>query len=122
MKRYSSIFKKRREGAAESKSEEKKPVIDGPIDIIPKNGYSNGIKNGSKSAAPSTPGDKSTRRHSSFGFGKKEKDDNVKAAARQQPNHNTSRGEVESAFKQYAQLIHAAKRPLPNQTGDGTYI
>lgn len=39
-----------------------------------------------------------------------------------QPNHAASRAEVESSFTAFAQLIHAAQRPLPNQTGDGTYI
>ncbi|KMU91811.1 linoleate diol synthase (Linoleate (8R)-dioxygenase) [Coccidioides immitis H538.4] len=32
------------------------------------------------------------------------------------------RPQVESTFKQYAQLIHAARRPLPKQSGDGTYL
>jgi hypothetical protein len=29
---------------------------------------------------------------------------------------------VQSTFEQYAQLIHAAQRPLPNQSGDGAYL
>jgi hypothetical protein len=36
-------------------------------------------------------------------------------------DHSTGREEVESMFTQYAQLLHAARRPLPTQTGDGTY-
>lgn len=33
-----------------------------------------------------------------------------------------SRSEVESSFTQFAHLIHAARRPLPDQSGDGTYL
>jgi linoleate 10R-lipoxygenase len=41
---------------------------------------------------------------------------------KKQPDHTASRSEVESSFTQFAHLIHAAQRPLPNQSGDGTYI
>ena len=37
-------------------------------------------------------------------------------------DHSSNRLEVEQSFKDFAQLIHAAQRPLPTQTGDGTYI
>jgi hypothetical protein len=43
-------------------------------------------------------------------------------APTKQPDHAASRAEVESSFTAFAQLVHAAQRPLPNQTGDGTYI
>ena len=33
-----------------------------------------------------------------------------------------TRAEVASIFEQYAQLIHASLRPLPNQSGDGAYL
>lgn len=33
-----------------------------------------------------------------------------------------SRDDVKGTFEQFAQLIHAAQRPLPNQTGDGAYL
>lgn len=39
-----------------------------------------------------------------------------------EPSHAASRQDVESGFAQFAQLVHAAQRPLPNQTGDGTYV
>jgi linoleate 10R-lipoxygenase len=39
-----------------------------------------------------------------------------------QPVHATSRSEAESSFTQFAHLVHAAQRPLPNQSGDGTYM
>jgi linoleate 10R-lipoxygenase len=30
--------------------------------------------------------------------------------------------DVQDTFEQYAQLIHAAQRPLPNQSGNGAYL
>jgi len=33
-----------------------------------------------------------------------------------------SRDEVVAVFEKYAQAIHASREPLPNQTGDGTYL
>lgn len=33
-----------------------------------------------------------------------------------------TRADVTSTFEQYAQLIHASLRPLPNQSGDGAYL
>jgi hypothetical protein len=40
----------------------------------------------------------------------------------EQSDHTANRSEVESSFTQFAHLVHAAQRPLPNQSGDGTYI
>ncbi|KAL9103552.1 MAG: hypothetical protein Q9163_001430 [Psora crenata] len=37
-------------------------------------------------------------------------------------DHTARRGDVESSFAQFAQLIHAARRPLPSQSGDGAYL
>lgn len=37
-------------------------------------------------------------------------------------DHSVGRQEVESTFSKYAGLIHASRRPLPNQTGDGQYL
>ena len=39
-----------------------------------------------------------------------------------EPDHSVTRGDVDSAFEQFAQLLHASSRPLPTQTGDGSYI
>lgn len=36
--------------------------------------------------------------------------------------HETKREDVSSLFDQYAQLLHASRRPLPHQNGDGTYV
>lgn len=41
---------------------------------------------------------------------------------REKPDQSANRSEVESTFEQYAQLIHAAGRPLPTQSGDGSYL
>ncbi len=37
-------------------------------------------------------------------------------------HHAVKREEVQSSFQQYAQLLHAAQRPLPTQSGDGSYL
>lgn len=37
-------------------------------------------------------------------------------------NHQVKRAEVVAVFEKYAQAIHASREPLPNQTGDGTYL
>jgi linoleate 10R-lipoxygenase len=42
-----------------------------------------------------------------------------------QDQHDTApatRQNVEDVFEQFAQLIHASRRPLPSQTGDGSYL
>jgi hypothetical protein len=40
----------------------------------------------------------------------------------EKPDHEANRQEVESSFAAFAHLVHAAQRPMPNQTGDGTYV
>lgn len=37
-------------------------------------------------------------------------------------DHSAGHTQVESTFQQYAQLIHASRRPLPTQSGDGAYL
>ena len=37
-------------------------------------------------------------------------------------DHSAKREEVISTFEEFAQVLHAARRPLPSQTGDGTYL
>ena len=39
-----------------------------------------------------------------------------------EPDHSVTRGDVDSAFEQFAQLVSASRRPLPTQTGDGSYL
>ncbi|KAJ5103401.1 hypothetical protein N7532_003930 [Penicillium argentinense] len=48
------------------------------------------------------------------------------ASARKSTSNDDSRAvnrdEVIAVFEKYAQAIHASREPLPNQTGDGTYL
>lgn len=37
-------------------------------------------------------------------------------------DNSAERTEVAGIFEKYSQLLHASQRPLPNQTGDGTYV
>ena len=37
-------------------------------------------------------------------------------------DHSSNRVDVDSSFEQFAQLIHAARSPLPTQSGDGAYL
>ncbi|KAJ5953170.1 hypothetical protein N7454_000066 [Penicillium verhagenii] len=47
-----------------------------------------------------------------------------KSSAKEEPAevHQVKRAEVIAVFEKYAQAIHASREPLPNQTGDGTYL
>lgn len=45
-----------------------------------------------------------------------------KSSVIQEDNHQVKRAEVVAVFEKYAQAIHASREPLPNQTGDGTYL
>src|ERR1700743_1662155 len=101
LKRYSSIFHRKRTDADAPQG----TIVNGT------NG-TNATANGTASEEPKIT--TATRRHSSFGFNRKEKD--------KQPDHSADRKHVDSMFRDYAQVIHASRRPMPTQTGDGTYI
>ncbi|KAJ5887878.1 hypothetical protein N7495_007919 [Penicillium taxi] len=45
-----------------------------------------------------------------------------KSSSNNEENHVVKRAEVVAVFEKYAQAIHASREPLPNQTGDGTYL
>jgi linoleate 10R-lipoxygenase len=80
----------------------------------------NDVTNGTDTNGASTNGVSAgkpalEKRQSSFGFGTKK----VKA---QSTDHAASRSDVQNSFEQFAQLIHASERPLPTQTGDGSYL
>ncbi|KAJ5439701.1 Linoleate 10R-lipoxygenase [Penicillium daleae] len=45
-----------------------------------------------------------------------------KSASHEEKHHTVNRAEVVAVFDKYAQAIHASREPLPNQTGDGTYL
>ena len=38
------------------------------------------------------------------------------------PDRSVTRGDIDNSFEQFAQLVHASRRPLPTQTGDASYI
>lgn len=44
------------------------------------------------------------------------------APAAEPEDHSKARNEVSAMFEKYAQVIHASRRPLPTQSGDGTYL
>lgn len=92
------------------------------------NGTSNGYHR-SSSNAPATKastngtatavngnGTVAPRRRSTFGFNK-----HSSGAGNEASGHDVERKDVEEMFQEFAQLIHASRRPLPNQNGDGTY-
>ena len=66
------------------------------------------IVNGNGTVAP--------RRRSTFGFNK-----HSSGAGNEPSDHNVERKDVDEMFQEFAQIIHASRRPLPNQNGDGTY-
>lgn len=43
-------------------------------------------------------------------------------AKEEDSDHNADREQVSNVFKDFAQLLHASQRPLPTQTGDGSYV
>lgn len=59
------------------------------------------------------------RKRSSFMPQRKEKE---REKPKENIDHTASRGDVESSFHEFAQLIHASNRPLPTQSGDGAYL
>ena len=75
------------------------------------NGATNGVTNGTSSGKPGL-----TKRNTIF---------SQKAKAEPAPGNHApaaKREDVETTFKQFSQLVHASQRPIPTQTGDGTYI
>ena len=77
--------------------------------------YANGAEtNGTSNEKPGP-----TKRGSSFGFASKKSRTQASAPT---TDHAASRADVENAFAQYAQLIHASRQPLPSQSGDGAYL
>ena len=90
-------------GISRSKKEEKSEL---------RNGTTNGAVNGSGKPI-------AEKRRSSFGPLKAlRKDDTPDHSG----SHGGSRGDVDSSFAQFAQLLHASCRPLPNQSGDTSYL
>jgi hypothetical protein len=65
------------------------------------NGYNNGITNG-------------TTNNGDVSDNSSDHDNSKEAQA--------TREDVRRTFEEFAQLVHAAQRPLPNQSGDGAYL
>lgn len=85
------------------------------------NGVTNGVTNGSANLTDSLAETKKVnRRHPSWSTPSKP------APARQDTRDRNStpatRQDVENTFAEFAQLIHASRRPLPTQSGDGSYL
>lgn len=72
----------------------------------------NGTVNGTSNGAPEKPG--ISKRNTIFS--QKPKQESVGHAP------STKREDIEYTFKQFAQLVQATRRPIPTQTGDGTYV
>lgn len=53
------------------------------------------------------------------GFGEQREASSGKVPERERENRGV---DSSSTFKDYKQVIHAARRPLPTETGDGSYI
>ena len=84
------------------------------------NGVSNGVSNGAEKPDLG-------HKRSSFMAPRKEKEkEKERERDRRKTNddqdHAANRGDVETAFQKFAQLIHASNRPLPTQSGDGAYL
>jgi linoleate 10R-lipoxygenase len=75
------------------------------------NGYTNGHTNGFTNGNPSK-GAATTNGVASDSSSDHDKSQETSA----------TREDVQNTFEQFAQLIHAAQRPLPNQSGDGAYL
>ena len=66
---------------------------------------------------------KDRKKENSQANGSTQTNGNIKETkAAEHVDHAAERGNVNSTFSQFAQVLHAAQRPLPTQTGDGSYL
>jgi linoleate 10R-lipoxygenase len=82
------------------------------------NGKANGINGVNTSASTTAQPRTATKSNATNGYA-------PAAVQHEEPAedvHAATPADVTSAFEQYAQLIHASLRPLPNQSGDGSYL
>jgi hypothetical protein len=89
------------------------------------NGATNGTANGTNGSAATDPKAKrqSFVKRASSGFMKSNGTNGVNGTHHEhEEDHATTRSDVDSSFAQFAQLIHASRRPMPTQSGDGSYI
>ena len=68
------------------------------------NGHSNGHTNGHSNGKLTNGTSKSGQPHAS------------------EQDHSATRSDISSSLEQFAQVLHAARRPLPTQSGDGAYL
>lgn len=90
-------------------------------------GKADGVANGTKTSnatQPSTAAKSNTMNGYAPAVVKEEepKQEEPKQEEPKEVVHAVTRADVASTFEQYAQLIHASLRPLPNQSGDGAYL
>ena len=78
------------------------------------NGMTNGTTNGTTNGVADSKPNLEKRRSSFMPIKSSKKAETT--------DHSASRAEVESTFDQFSQLIHAARSPLPTQSGDGSYV
>ena len=81
-------------------------------------GKANGISNGTSSTKPVQQFTTAKSNNATNGYAPVA----VKHEEPKEDVHAATRADVTSTFEQYAQLIHASRRPLPNQSGDGAYL
>jgi hypothetical protein len=74
------------------------------------NGTTNGATNGVNGV------------HGTNGISHKRRQSQHEKATSDVPDHGKDRETISETFAQFAQLIHASQRPMPTQTGDGSYI
>ena len=78
-------------------------------------GTPNGLANGHEANGTSKP---TQSKRMSFARTKKQQS----SADTEQADRSVTRGDIDNSFQQFEQLVHASARPLPTQTGDGSYL
>lgn len=85
-------------------------------------GQSNGQSNGQGGGQINEPSSSQSNGAGKLEIGRKRSSFKPQKKKEEHVDHSASRSDVESSFQQFAQLIHAARRPLPTQAGDGAYL
>ena len=90
-------------------------------------GKADGVANGTKTSNATQPST-AAKSNTTNGYAPavvKEEEPKKEEPKQEEPKEvvpAVTRADVASIFEQYAQLIHASLRPLPNQSGDGAYL
>lgn len=114
LKRFSTFRKGKKEGENGAVANGSHPTSNGVANGANGNHTLNGHANSNGNASPQSP-NRPTKR---FSFGPPKRQE----SSFNEPDHSVTRGDVDSAFDQFAQLVSASRRPLPTQTGDGSYL